>query len=122
MKASSQIISKVVGRRRDTLIRWIPAPDEWITANTDGSVIQPQNNVARGGILRNSQGRKMVDFATKFGSCTIMRAELRATILGFEYAWDLGARRVNLQMESLAVVSSIQGDPDHDGWHNHMPY
>ncbi|CAN1840122.1 hypothetical protein LINPERHAP1_LOCUS35964 [Linum perenne] len=53
MKTSSQILSKVVSRRRETLIEWIPAPDEWITVNTDGSIIQLQNLAAGGGVLRN---------------------------------------------------------------------
>ncbi|CAN1801861.1 Putative ribonuclease H protein At1g65750 [Linum perenne] len=118
MKASSQILSEVVGRRRETLIRWIPAPDEWITVHTDGSVIQPQNLAAGGGIIRNSEGRKLAAFAANFGSCTIMRAELRAALLGMEYAWEMGARKVNVQLDSLAALSSIQADPDLDGRHS----
>ncbi|CAN1263248.1 Putative ribonuclease H protein At1g65750 [Linum perenne] len=119
MKAGSQILSEVVGRRRETLIRWIPAPDEWITVNTDGSVIQPQNLAAGGGIIRDSEGRKLTAFAANFGRCTIMRAELRAALLGMEYAWEMGARKVNIQLDSLAAISSIQGDPDLDGRHSH---
>ncbi|CAN1142695.1 Putative ribonuclease H protein At1g65750 [Linum perenne] len=78
MKSSSQILSEVVGRRRDTLVRWIPAPDEWITINTDGSVIQPLSYAAGGGVIRNSHGAKLAAFAANFGKCSIMRAELRA--------------------------------------------
>ncbi|CAN1799960.1 Putative ribonuclease H protein At1g65750 [Linum perenne] len=115
MKTSSQILSEVVGRRRETLIKWIPAPDEWITVNTDGSVIQPQNLAAGGGVLRNSQGYKLAAFAANFGRCTIMRAELRATALGMEYAWNIGARKVNIQLDSLAAIAAIQGEPDSDG-------
>ncbi|CAN1141116.1 Putative ribonuclease H protein At1g65750 [Linum perenne] len=114
MKASTRILSEVVGRRRDTLIRWIPAPDEWVTVNTDGSVIQPQNHAAGGRIIRNSQGLKLVAFAANFGSYTIIRAELRAAMLGLEYAWEAGARRVNIQMDSLAAITSIRGNPNHD--------
>ncbi|CAN1263252.1 Putative ribonuclease H protein At1g65750 [Linum perenne] len=48
-----------------------------------------------------------------------MRAELRAALLGMEYAWEMGARKVNIQLDSLAAISSIQGDPDLDGRHSH---
>ncbi|CAN1144094.1 Putative ribonuclease H protein At1g65750 [Linum perenne] len=119
MRASSQILSEVVGRRRETLIRWIPAPDEWITINTDGSVIQPPSLAAGGGVIRNSEGRKLAAFAANFGRCTIMRAELRAALLGMKYAWEIGARKVNIQLDSVAAISSIQGNPELDGRHNH---
>ncbi|CAN1840124.1 Putative ribonuclease H protein At1g65750 [Linum perenne] len=118
MKTSSQILSKVVSRRRETLIEWIPAPDEWITVNTDGSIIQLQNLAAGGGVLRNSQGYKLAAFAANFGRCTIMRAELRAAALRMEYAWNIRARKVNIQMDSIAAIAAIQGDPEADGRHS----
>ncbi|CAN1146986.1 Putative ribonuclease H protein At1g65750 [Linum perenne] len=40
-------------------------------------------------------------------------------MLGLEYAWAAGARKVNLQMDSLAAIASIRGNPNHDGRHNH---
>ncbi|CAN1127603.1 Putative ribonuclease H protein At1g65750 [Linum perenne] len=97
----------------------VPAPDEWITVNTDGSVIQPQNLATGGGVIRNFEGQKLAAFAANFGRCTIMRAELRAALMGLEYAWEIGARKVNIQLDTLASISSIQGGPDLDGRHSH---
>ncbi|CAN1354936.1 Putative ribonuclease H protein At1g65750 [Linum perenne] len=48
-----------------------------------------------------------------------MRAELRAAQLGLEYAWELGARKVNIQLDSFAAISSIQGDPNFEGRQSH---
>ncbi|CAN1160041.1 Putative ribonuclease H protein At1g65750 [Linum perenne] len=117
MKSSSQILFEVVGRRRDTLIRWIPAPDEWITINTDGSVTQPLSYAAGSGVIRNSQGAKLATFAANFGRCSIMRAELRIAALGLSLAWDMGFRQVNIQLDSLAAIAAIKNTPDSDGQH-----
>ncbi|CAN1794997.1 Putative ribonuclease H protein At1g65750 [Linum perenne] len=120
MKSSSQILSEIVGRRRDTLIKWIPAPDEWVTINTDGSVIQPQSFAAGGGVIRNSHGAKLAAFAANFGRSSIMRAELRAAAVGLSMAWDLGFRQVNLQLDSLAALAAIRGSSDTGGRHGHI--
>ncbi|CAN1848388.1 Putative ribonuclease H protein At1g65750 [Linum perenne] len=120
MKSSAQILSEVVGWRRDTLIRRIPAPDEWITINTNRSVIQPQGYATGGGIIRNSHGAKLAAFAANFGRCSIMRAELRAATLGLSLAWDMGFRQVNIQLDSIAAIAAIRGNPDPDGRHGHI--
>ncbi|CAN1821190.1 hypothetical protein LINPERHAP1_LOCUS29405 [Linum perenne] len=73
---NEDIFEEVVGRSRDTLIRWIQAPDEWVMINTDGSVIQPLSCAASGGIIRNSHGAKLAAFTTNFGKCSITRVEL----------------------------------------------
>ncbi|CAN0879333.1 Putative ribonuclease H protein At1g65750 [Linum grandiflorum] len=46
-------------------------------------------------------------FAANFGICTITCAELRAALHGFHIAWDLGYRRVNLQVDYALVVSFL---------------
>ncbi|CAN1815404.1 Putative ribonuclease H protein At1g65750 [Linum perenne] len=120
MKASSLILSEVVGRRRETFISWIPAPDDWITVNTDGSVIQPHSQAAGGGIIRDSNGAKLAAFSANFGRCSIMRAELRAAALGLETAWSLGCRRVNLQLDSKAAVDAIVCDAISMGRHSRI--
>ncbi|CAN1180764.1 Putative ribonuclease H protein At1g65750 [Linum perenne] len=102
------------------LIKWIPAPDEWVTINTDGSVIQPLSYAAGGGVIRNSHGAKLAAFAANFGRSSIMRAELRAAAVGLSMVWDLGFRQVNLQLDSLAALAAIKGSSDTDGRHGHI--
>ncbi|CAN1122620.1 Putative ribonuclease H protein At1g65750 [Linum perenne] len=108
MKAQLQCSSNVAERRRDTLISWILPPDDWLKINTDGSVTQPHSHAAAGGIIRNSQGRDLLAFSANLGSCSIMRAELRATEIDLEQAWTLGAKKVLLELDSLAVVQAIE--------------
>ncbi|CAN1215075.1 hypothetical protein LINPERPRIM_LOCUS55, partial [Linum perenne] len=38
--------------------------------------------------------------------------ELRATEIGFRIAWDMGLRKVQLQMDSLAAAAAINGETD----------
>ncbi|CAN1751196.1 Putative ribonuclease H protein At1g65750 [Linum perenne] len=119
MRAESRVLSEVVGRRRETLLRWIPAPDEWLTVNCDGSVIQPGSLAAAGGIIRNSSVRKLGVFAANLGTCTITRAELRAASISLDMAWNMGARKVHLQVDSLVAVRAITGLCSDDSRHSH---
>ncbi|CAN1794490.1 Putative ribonuclease H protein At1g65750 [Linum perenne] len=120
MRAESRVLSEVVGRRRETLLRWILAPDEWLTVNCDGSVIQPGSLAAAGGIIRNSSGRKLGVFAANLGTCTITRAELRAASIGLDMAWNMGARKVHLQVDSLVTARAITGLCSDDSRHSHV--
>ncbi|CAN1801836.1 Putative ribonuclease H protein At1g65750, partial [Linum perenne] len=88
-----------------------------ITINTDGSVIQPHSRAAAGGILRTSLGRPVSTFAANLGRCTIMRAELRAAEYGLMIAWDMGFRKVHLQLDSMAAVTVILGDQEDNSRH-----
>ncbi|CAN1147180.1 Putative ribonuclease H protein At1g65750, partial [Linum perenne] len=90
------VLSELVNRRRETFLRWILAPNEWVTVNCDGSVIQPYGIAAAGGIIRNIFGRRLAVFAANLDICTIMRAEIRAATNGLELAWETGAKKVLL--------------------------
>ncbi|CAN1292998.1 Putative ribonuclease H protein At1g65750 [Linum perenne] len=120
MQAKSRVLPEVVKRRRETLLRWIPAPDEWLTVNCDVSVIQPHGLVSAGGIIRDNSGRRLLVFAANLGFCTIMRAELRAATFGLELAWEMKASRIHLQIDSFSVVLAITGRQVEDTRHNHV--
>ncbi|CAN1841320.1 Putative ribonuclease H protein At1g65750 [Linum perenne] len=111
MRASSNLLSKMVERRRETLISWIPAPDDWTTVNTDGSVIQPLSLAAGGIVIRDSGGATIAAFAANFGRCSIMRAELRAAALGLERAgsWGSGRFRFSLTPKRRSMLSTTTG-------------
>ncbi|CAN1122460.1 Putative ribonuclease H protein At1g65750 [Linum perenne] len=118
MKADSYVMSNPAPLRQEALIQWSPAPEGFITINTDGSVIQPSKHAAGGGILRDWQGRKITAFAVNLETCSIMRAELKAADIGLKIAWEMGFRRVHLQLDSKAVVNTICGDIDEDSRHS----
>ncbi|CAN1264569.1 Putative ribonuclease H protein At1g65750 [Linum perenne] len=72
-------------------------------------------NAAAGGLLRTNLGRCIGAFSTNLGRCSITRAELRGIIGGLNLAWDAGARRVMVQVDSRAAVNLISkaGNPCH---------
>ncbi|CAN1748078.1 Putative ribonuclease H protein At1g65750 [Linum perenne] len=120
MKAHSQSLSITASRRQESLLSWIPPPDGWVKINIDGSVIQHTNSAAAGGIIRDGQGRKLEAFAANLGTCSIMRAELRAAEIGLHIVWDLGVRKVILELDSSAALASILGSDSEDTRHGHI--
>ncbi|CAN1826420.1 Putative ribonuclease H protein At1g65750 [Linum perenne] len=46
-----------------------------------------------------------------------MRAELNAAEIGLMIAWDMGYKKVHLQLNSLAAVTSILGGQEEDSRH-----
>ncbi|CAN1142114.1 hypothetical protein LINPERHAP1_LOCUS29162 [Linum perenne] len=46
-----------------------------------------------------------------------MRAELRGAEMGLQLAWDLGFRKVELELDSLTAVQAIEGTNDFDVRH-----
>ncbi|CAN1130242.1 Putative ribonuclease H protein At1g65750, partial [Linum perenne] len=93
-----------------------PAPPDWVTLNTDGSVLS-NNKAAAGGIIRDQLGRTIATFSANLGTCPIMRAELRAAEMGFKIAWDLGLRKVHLQVDSLAATAVMNGETTENARH-----
>ncbi|CAN0838844.1 Putative ribonuclease H protein At1g65750, partial [Linum grandiflorum] len=84
---------------------------------TDGSVLQPSGCAAGGGILRTTTWICQAAFVANFGACTITHAELRAALHGLRIAWDLGYRKVSLQVDSVVVVSFLCHNKDVDPRH-----
>ncbi|CAN1787254.1 Putative ribonuclease H protein At1g65750 [Linum perenne] len=109
MKADSQVASRIPSRRIESHIGWKAGPRDYITVNTDESVILPNSQAAAGGILRNHLGRPVSTFTANLGRYSIMRAELRAAQFGLMIAWDRGFRKVHLQLDSLAAISAMRG-------------
>ncbi|CAN1786718.1 Putative ribonuclease H protein At1g65750 [Linum perenne] len=85
-------------------IAWEPGPSGWSTINTDGAFDRISGRAAAGGLIRNELGHCTAAFTMNIGCCTIMRAELRGAIAGLRCAWDLGLRKVELQVDSKSVI------------------
>ncbi|CAN1787168.1 Putative ribonuclease H protein At1g65750 [Linum perenne] len=117
MKADSQVASKATSRRVEVHIGWKAGPTDSITINTDGSVLHPHSHAAAGRILHNHLGRPICTFAANLGCCSIMRAELRAAEFGLMIAWDKGFKKIHLQLDSLAGITTIVGDQEKDSRH-----
>ncbi|CAN0905907.1 Putative ribonuclease H protein At1g65750 [Linum grandiflorum] len=108
MKVGDVVSSKNKPQRAERLVGWKARQDVDVIVNTDGLVLQPSGQAAGGGILRDRMGISKAAFAVNFGSCSITSAELRAALHGLRLAWEMGYRRVSLQVDSLVVLSYLQ--------------
>ncbi|CAN1231001.1 Putative ribonuclease H protein At1g65750 [Linum perenne] len=62
-------------------------------------------------------GRCSLAFNMNLGACTITRAEMRGAIEGLNRAWNAGARRVMLQMDSRAAIALLVNGNDTTNQH-----
>ncbi|CAN1193402.1 Putative ribonuclease H protein At1g65750 [Linum perenne] len=76
-----------------------------VTLNSDGSVLR--GKAAAGGLFRDSDGRCLAAYAMNLGSCTITRAEIRGALEGIKRAWEAGYRKLEVQLDSKAVVAIL---------------
>ncbi|CAN1156116.1 Putative ribonuclease H protein At1g65750 [Linum perenne] len=116
--AAQQRDDRTIGTRQSRQsvdIGWDPGPAGWFTINTDGAVEQRSGRAAAGGLIRNEQGHCIAAFSMNIGKCSITRAELRGAISGLKCAWDIGLRKVELQVDSSVVTKLFQeeGIPTH---------
>ncbi|MCH81151.1 putative non-LTR retroelement reverse transcriptase, partial [Trifolium medium] len=88
-------------------IAWKPPDDGWVKLNTDGACIE-RSVAACGGVLRNSQGEWIGGFSKFLGTCSAYVAELWGLLEGLKYTWKLGFRKVELNVDSVAVVKVIK--------------
>ncbi|CAN1320736.1 Putative ribonuclease H protein At1g65750 [Linum perenne] len=99
-----------VKKNRQTQVAWQAGPTSWITVNSDGSVVGGRSKAAAGGILRDEAGRGIEAFAINLGNCSITRAEIRGALHGIRLAWLRGFRKVEVQIDSQAVVAILLKD------------
>ncbi|CAN0922359.1 Putative ribonuclease H protein At1g65750 [Linum grandiflorum] len=117
MKVGDMVCSKNKPPQVVSLVGWKVSFDVDVIVNTNCSVLQPSGDAAGGVILRNSLGICLAAFAANFGICTITRAELQAAIHGLHIAWELGYRKVNLQINSAAIISLLRNTSRDDMRH-----
>ncbi|CAN1136491.1 Putative ribonuclease H protein At1g65750 [Linum perenne] len=101
-------------RRQEVEIAWKSAPDGWSTLNSDGSVFRDPPSSAAGMVIRDNSGRIQHAAAINLGRCSITWAEIRGAIEGMMTAWDMGIRRLEVQLDSTAaIIILMQGNTGH---------
>ncbi|PNX58030.1 ribonuclease H [Trifolium pratense] len=79
----------------------------YVKLNTDGAYKDKQV-AGCGGVIRGSQGEWIGGFAKNVGLCSAFIAELWGVLEGLRYVHRLGFKKVELNIDSEAVVRVIQ--------------
>jgi ribonuclease HI len=103
----------VMGRQQIvSMIKWVPPKDNFIKINTDGAY--KDNSIAGcGGVIRGSEGEWIGGFAKCVGMCNAFVAELWGVLEGLRFVRRLGFSRVELNIDSQAVVQAIKSKCSH---------
>ncbi|WCJ40291.1 DNAse I-like superfamily protein [Euphorbia peplus] len=93
--------------REKHLIGWNPPPPNWVKLNSDGAVKRDFGNASAGGLLRDCTGAWIHGFAKKIGSCSVLKAELWGIYEGLNLAWNLGHKKITVEVDSKLSVDLI---------------
>lgn len=91
------------------VVRWLRPPSGRLKLNLDGSCRGNPSIGGGGGILWNHEGSLVFAFSSFFGSCTNNKVELRAVVEGIEICCQRGHFFIDLECDSLVVVSWLVG-------------
>ena len=103
-----------------TWIGWKRPPSSWMKLNTDGSVIGETGPAGAGGILRDALGNWVAGFTTYLDGCMIDEAESLALIHGLKMAWNLGARKIIVETDSLQAFKWVTGRQEVESSHGNV--
>jgi ribonuclease HI len=95
-----------------TMIGWKPPKPSFVSLNTDGAS-KVQHLSGCGGIVRGSQGEWIGGFAKNVGSCNAFIAELWGVLEGLRFVQLLGFKKIELNIDSIAVVRIVQTGMSH---------
>ncbi|CAN1743095.1 Putative ribonuclease H protein At1g65750 [Linum perenne] len=116
--AREVILQERQSLRRRAEVSWKAGPHGWFTLSSDGSLQGQQGRAAAGGILRDNNGNCILAYTMNLGICSITRAEIRGALEGVRRAWDYGVRRLEIQIDSQAVVALLR-ETSSDIAHSH---
>ena len=100
--AKQKIPNKVIKQ-----VKWNPAPQGWITINTDGSLMGQVASAACGGIARNHEGRFVAAWSVNIENCSITAAELWGVFWGLLIGHSLGFRNICVELDSASALQHI---------------
>lgn len=87
-------------------VAWKAPPHGAVKLNTDGSSHGNPGMAGAGGLLRDHLGRFIAGFSANIGISTGVTAECRALELGLELAWNMGFRRILIEVDLLCSYRS----------------
>lgn len=84
-------------------------PPDRVIVRADGASRGNPGPAAIGAIIEDGRGRVLASISRRIGRTTNNQAEYRALITALERAAELGARRVDVRLDSELVVKQIKG-------------
>lgn len=84
-------------------------PNEKLTINADGASRGNPGPAAIGATLKDGKGGLVASISRHIGRTTNNQAEYRALIAALEKAAELGARSVDIRLDSELVVRQVKG-------------
>ncbi len=80
-----------------------------VIINADGASRHNPGPAAIGATIKDEQGRLLASISRRIGRATNNQAEYQALIAALEKAIGLGARRVDIRLDSELVVKQMKG-------------
>lgn len=82
---------------------------EKVIIHTDGASLGNPGQAAIGATIKDEQGRLVAHISQRIGRTTNNQAEYRAIVAALEEATRLGAKQVDINLDSELVVRQISG-------------
>lgn len=93
------------------LVGWSFPEDGWVKFNVDGACKGLGKAAGCGGVLRDASGSWILGFSKSIGNCNSFEAELWGLLTGLEVAWDVGFKKICMELDSKAIVDLfVKGD------------
>lgn len=105
---SIQRRAEIFKPRHDTIVRWIPPPQNFVKMNVDGAAKISTGAAAAAGVCRNTKGEWIFGFSEKLENKTAYQAELYAIWKGLQLVWSKGFKRVIVESDSAFVIQQLQ--------------
>ncbi|KAK7303017.1 hypothetical protein RJT34_13916 [Clitoria ternatea] len=94
---------------------WRCPPNGWVCLNTDGSVFKNHrtrcNRGPCGGLVRDSLGCFLGGFVVNLGATSVILSELWGVVHGLKLAWDLGCKKVKVDIDSGNALGLVRNGP-----------
>lgn len=104
-KFAAQLLRKQIWQWAD--IRWNPPSFNYWKLNTDGSAKGNPGIAGAEGIFRDSDGNRVKGYQHNLGQTTAVIAELWGLLSGLELAWELGCRKLHVELDSEIVCKMV---------------
>ncbi|CAI9115790.1 OLC1v1016785C1 [Oldenlandia corymbosa var. corymbosa] len=97
-----------------------PPPPGWLKLNTDGSYNTISQEARAGGLIRNEEGGWVKGFTMNVGTTTVTGAELWGVWQGLILAWEIGARKIIVEVDSSTAIRLGSNQSNETGVHDRL--